>query len=195
MSLFITNIYLFIMAILLAILEIQIEGKHGWAGKLPTWRPKKTPWFLLVYKKVIGNREVTGYHLSLFTYVLFIFHLPFFLGTALTWENWLKVFSLFLIYIVVWDFLWFVMNPHYPLNKFRQEHVLWHKKWWLFAPADYFACLILSLLVLIPYDYLHPQLGLLNWWLAHVLLFTAETILVILFTLYVLKIDNWQSKK
>ena len=195
MSWIYTNIFIFIMAILLAILEIQIEGKHGWAGKLPTWRPKKTPWFLQIYQKIIGNREITGYHLSLFAYVLFIFHLPFFLGTPFTWENWFRIISLFLLYIVVWDFLWFVMNPHYPLKKFRQEHVLWHKKWWLFAPSDYFICIVLSFLVLIPYDQLHPQAGLLAWWLAHVLLFAAETILVILFTLYVLKIDNWHNKK
>lgn len=36
-----TNLYIFIMATVLAILEIQIEGKHGWAKNLPTWRPSK----------------------------------------------------------------------------------------------------------------------------------------------------------
>ena len=35
-SIIISNIYLFVLAVVLAILEIQIEGKHGWAMNLPT---------------------------------------------------------------------------------------------------------------------------------------------------------------
>jgi len=34
-----TNIYIFVMATVLALLEIQIEGANGWARNLPTWRP------------------------------------------------------------------------------------------------------------------------------------------------------------
>ena len=30
--------YFFFIAFILAHLEIQIEGPHGWAEKLPTWR-------------------------------------------------------------------------------------------------------------------------------------------------------------
>jgi len=38
-------VYFYIIAIFLAILEIQIEGKHGWAEKLPTWRPRPGSFF------------------------------------------------------------------------------------------------------------------------------------------------------
>ena len=32
------GLYFFAIAFVLAQLEIQIEGPHGWAEKLPTWR-------------------------------------------------------------------------------------------------------------------------------------------------------------
>jgi len=34
-------VYFYLIGFFLAILEIQIEGEHGWAAKLPTWRPPK----------------------------------------------------------------------------------------------------------------------------------------------------------
>ena len=39
-----------------------------------------------------------------------------------------------------WDFLWFVLNPHYGVGKFKKESVWWHaKSHWLFniTPFDY----------------------------------------------------------
>ncbi|GAI89546.1 unnamed protein product, partial [marine sediment metagenome] len=32
-------LYIWILANIFALVEIQIEGKHGWAGKLPCWKP------------------------------------------------------------------------------------------------------------------------------------------------------------
>lgn len=43
-------------ALVLACLEIEIEGKDGWAKNLPTWRRKAV---------VCGNRPWTGYHTAL----------------------------------------------------------------------------------------------------------------------------------
>ena len=37
--------YFFLIAFFLAHLEIQIEGPHGWAEKLPTWSPPHQPHF------------------------------------------------------------------------------------------------------------------------------------------------------
>ncbi|MBI4036842.1 hypothetical protein HY385_00245, partial [Candidatus Daviesbacteria bacterium] len=76
MDIMLTNIYLFLMATVLAILEIQIEGKHGWAKNLPTWRPKSQSFFVKLYSKMMSGKEMTGYHLSMFSFVVLIFHLP-----------------------------------------------------------------------------------------------------------------------
>ena len=62
--------YFFFIAFILAHLEIQIEGPHGWAEKLPTWRwdgPGVRRWF---------GKPVTGYHLCLVTCILLFLHVP-----------------------------------------------------------------------------------------------------------------------
>lgn len=56
------NIYLFITATVLAILEIQIEGKHGWAKNLPAWRPKGRNPAVRFYSRMMSGKEMTGYH-------------------------------------------------------------------------------------------------------------------------------------
>ena len=68
----VTNVYLFVLACVLAILEIQIEGKHGWAQNLPTWRPKNKNWFIKLYAKFMSDREPTGYHMTMFSFVILV---------------------------------------------------------------------------------------------------------------------------
>lgn len=195
MSIILTNIYLFVLAIVLAVLEIQIEGKHGWAHNLPTWRPKKHNFFIRAYKKFMSDREPTGYHMMMFSFVFLILHMPYFFGLPYTLESCLKTLSFFFMFVVLWDFLWFVLNPYHPLKKFKKENIWWHKKWLGRAPLDYYLSIFISFLVLLPLVYWQDNLAVINWWLAHVLLFVLQTIIVVLFTLLVLKIDNWKFKK
>ncbi|MFH1173145.1 MAG: hypothetical protein V1692_01285 [bacterium] len=191
MTLLITNIYLFIMAVVLAVLEIQIEGAQGWAGNLPAWKPRPTNWLAKVYRKLMNGKELTGYHLMMFGFVFLVFHLPYVFGLALNLDNWLKTLSLFFIFLILWDFLWFVLNPHYPLKKFKKEHIIWHKRWFWLMPIDYYFGLILSFLVLIP---ILSSL-VINWWIMNIFLFLIQVIIIILFSLLVLKIDNWHLKR
>jgi len=189
----IINIYLFVLAVVLAILEIQIEGPHGWAKNLPTWRPNTKNKFIGFYVKLMSGREPTGYHMTIFTFVLLILHMPYVFGEVFNIENWLMTISTFFMFIVLWDFLWFVMNPYHPLKNFSKEHIWWHKKWWGRAPSDYYMSVILSLVVVLPIAWHHNSWLIVDWWLLNICLFAAETILVALFTLYILKIDNWKK--
>ena len=192
MNFFVTNIYIFLLAMVLAILEIQVEGPDGWAQNLPTWRPKGKG-FKKLYQKIMSNREPTGYHITMFTFVLLILHLPYVFGLDLTILNWVRTVSLFFIFVVLWDFLWFVLNPYHPLKRFSKEHIWWHKKWFAALPADYYMSILLSFLVLLPVAWYYNSCTLLTWWWFNIILFLVETIIVILFTLYVLKIDNWKK--
>ncbi len=142
-------VYIFVLALVLAILEVQIEGAHGWAANLPTWRPRENKWYVSFYKKIMSGKDLTGYHLSMFSFVFLIFHLPFFFGSRWTIAEELKVWSIFFLFIVIWDYLWFVVNPHFTIKNFKGEHVFWHQKWiWKF-PSDYwFSSLISCLLAL-----------------------------------------------
>lgn len=85
------------LAAVLAYLEIQIEGKHGWATQLPTWRYN-------AYGFVI-----TGYHLSLWAFILIILHLPLVFAP---WTASMECFllSFFILLLLVEDALWFFLN-------------------------------------------------------------------------------------
>jgi hypothetical protein len=79
-------IVLIVWCLIVARLEVEIEGKDGWAKNLPTWKykldkegklwykplgvqeyqePTCSPWlqkFYVTYIRVLGGREFTGYH-------------------------------------------------------------------------------------------------------------------------------------
>ena len=146
MGVIITNIYLFVMAVVLAILEIQIEGEHGWAKKLPTWRPHPDHPVARIYAKIMSGKELTGYHAAMFTFVFLIFHLPYVFGLTFTIDHWLKTLSLFFIFVALWDFLWFVLNPYYPLKNFAKNNPN-HKEFFLGMPTDYYYSVAFSLIL------------------------------------------------
>jgi hypothetical protein len=119
---------------LFALVEIQIEGPKGWATGLPTWRIENrwTRWFY-------SGKPLTGYHLYVQLFVLAVVHLPFGLGlTQVTWRAEARIMAFFILFWVVEDFLWFVLNPAFSLKRFRPEHIWWHAQtWWWFMPRDY----------------------------------------------------------
>lgn len=129
--------YFFAIAWVLAQLEIQIEGPHGWAEKLPTWRwdsPAVLRW---------AGKPVTGYHVYLLTFILLFIHFPL-LSQGWTPEGEGVTLSLFFLLAVFWDFLWFVCNPHFGLSRFNASQVWWFKRWMLGLPSSYFVGLLLS---------------------------------------------------
>lgn len=139
-------VYLSVIAITLAILEVQIEGEYGWAEKLPCWRPNPSSFIAKSYAKVMGDKELTGYHIAMFISVLIILHFPFFVGVSWNLTRELEVFSSYFLLAVCWDFLWFVWNPAYGLKKFKPEFIKWHKHWIKKkVPADYPIGLAVSL--------------------------------------------------
>jgi hypothetical protein len=132
------GLYFFTIAFVLAQLEIQIEGAHGWAARLPTWR-WETPGVLRW-----AGKPVTGYHVFLMTFILLFIHMPMvYLGFSLEREA--DLLSLFFLLAVFWDFLWFVCNPHFGLARFRPANVWWFKSWLLGLPSSYFVGIGLSL--------------------------------------------------
>lgn len=193
MNLVLTNIYIFVLASVLAILEIQIEGANGWAKNLPTWRPRPGHPLAKIYSKIMGGKELTGYHATLFPFIILIFHLAYLLGTPFTLENELRVLALYFIFIALEDFLWFVLNPFHPLKTFVKQNVH-HKAFFLRLPVEYYYAITTSLALSLAGEYIFGISGFVNWWILNFGLFILETMLTILFTLYVLGIDNWVEK-
>jgi hypothetical protein len=127
-------LYVVATAFAFARLEIEIEGPHGWAANLPTWRLSNR-WTNLFY----GRRPLTGYHLWVQLFILLLTHLPFALGLwPWSWGRELLVVSFLILFFILEDFLWFVLNPAFGLRRFRREHIWWHAPtWWWLMPRDY----------------------------------------------------------
>ena len=131
---------LLVSALFLSLLETQIEGAHGWAAQLPTWRIQRR-WT----DRLLGGRPLTGYHLYLHLFVLAIMHAPYGLGLmkfSLGAE--LRILGFLMVFWVIEDFLYFVVNPAFGLRRFRPEHIWWHAHWWWFMPREYWVFLPLG---------------------------------------------------
>lgn len=115
-------------------LEIEIEGDHGWATSLPTWRIENR-WT----RSILGGRAITGYHFYFHLLVLILAHLPFALGLIrFSWTAEFRILAFIVFFWLLEDFLWFVLHPRWGLRGFRRDRIPWHApNWCLFMPRDY----------------------------------------------------------
>jgi hypothetical protein len=133
--------YIVIIAICLAYFEVQIEGPNGWASALPTWRyddPSLT-W-------IFGGRPITGYHTALNILLLLFFHWPFILKKWNILDE-IRILSSFTILAVIWDFLWFVINPYFGLEKYNSSNIWWFKNWLSGFPVDYYFGILVTFVI------------------------------------------------
>lgn len=109
----------FLSATLWALMEIEVEGPHGWAANTETCPSGIFNW--------------TMYHLYMNLLVVFC-HLHIY---GLSPEV--------LFYTTVWflqqDWLWFVFNPHYTRALYAKSKIWWHagQPWWGGAPLHFWA--------------------------------------------------------
>ena len=123
-----------LISIILALWEIQIEGKNGWASKLPCWRIKKGS-----IMKIMGGRPVTGYHFYMILFLAAIIHFPL-LFSPWSWRAECLVVGFLLAMVTLEDFLWFVFNPAYGIKSFRKGMIPWRKHWIGPIPDFYIYC-------------------------------------------------------
>jgi hypothetical protein len=141
------TLLLFAWAFGLAGIEIEIEGGYGWAERLPTWFRKRGA-VGRVYGVLMGNRPLTGYHVYAFTIPVVVLHLPYVMGVAWTLAGELRTLATFFALAVVWDYLWFVLNPAYTVRRFRKGAVWWFEVPWIWRfPLDYYAGVALSVVL------------------------------------------------
>jgi hypothetical protein len=134
--------FMVLLAFLLAFWEIQIEGKDGWASELPGWRVEKG-WLI----KLTGGRPITGYHLFMTLFLIAIVHLPAFF-VPWSWQLESLVLGFYIGMVLLEDFLWFVLNPHYRIRNFRKGKIWWHKQWWGPIPALYWILLVIIIVLI-----------------------------------------------
>ena len=131
-------------AFMWAKLEVEIEGKDGWAKNLPTWRLEKH----VLLDIFLNGRALTGYHLWAFIFVCFMFHLPLVWMNRWTWPLESQILGCILLFWVLEDFFWFMVNPHYGWRRYRRQDIWWHRRWFCGLPADHWGLLLMSFLLL-----------------------------------------------
>ncbi len=128
--------FMVFMAVILALWEIQIEGKDGWTANSPGWRIEKG-WVV----KLAGGRPITGYHIFMTLFIVGLVHLPLFF-VPWSWRLEMLIIGFYLGMLLLEDFFWFVLNPYYGIRKFRKGQIWWHKNWWGPVPSFYWILLI-----------------------------------------------------
>ncbi len=128
---------LFIWALLFALVEICIEREVGWALLAPTYHEHNT-----VYALIMSGKDLTGYHLFMFVLPFVLLHLPFAFGRYWGVLKWtlakeVEILAIYFVMCVSWDFLWFVLNPSFTLERFRPGEIWWHEEWLGRIPTDY----------------------------------------------------------
>jgi len=144
---------LFILAFIFAAAEIEEEGPKAWAQGFPTWRrTKKDKGWLGKFSKHL-KRPITGYHFFFFMIPFFLFHIQFIFAAvwnideAWTWDKELYVLSIYCSWCIIWDFLWFILNPHFTLKKFKKEFLFWYEGKWIWRISiDYLGGFFLSII-------------------------------------------------
>lgn len=137
-----------LLAIFFAQVEIQIEGAAGWGKSLPTWRIEQH-WLLDLFW---GGRAMTGYHAWVFPFIALIFHFPFFLQSCWSWALQARVLAAIIVFWIVEDAMWFVMNPAYGWAGLNSQNAEWHKHWLAGLPVEYWWGSVLALILLV-YSY------------------------------------------
>ena len=145
--------WLVLLAAVMALLEIQIEGSAGWAANLPTWRIRENP----ALQWLMGGREITGYHTLLFTFMALVFHLPLVLSGQCTLRMECRILSGLMLFWLMEDFLWFVFNPAYGIARLTPQYAFWHPRWFLHVPMDYLLLGPVGLLLLLA-TFLPPKI-------------------------------------
>lgn len=128
--------YTILLAVLYALLEIQVEGKNGWCRNLPTFRIN------VFFKKVLGGKPLTGYHIYMLSVFLVVFHAI--MHGEMSLKNEFNTIGLLSLFFVLEDIFWFIFNPHYTLKRFIEKDIRWHKRWMCGLPLTYWVGLILS---------------------------------------------------
>ncbi len=140
-------IFDFLIAFAVAKLEINIEGKNGWAENLPTWKIQNK-----LTKLLWGEKPFTGYHLWFDATMLVCLHFPFFVFPFWNLSLELILVGMFLVAVVLEDIFWFALNPYFGLKKFNKTDAHWHDSWLGPIPTLYFKLLIpAALLILLSY--------------------------------------------
>ena len=133
------GIFVFFVSIIYSLIEIEMEGKNGWCTHLPT------------AKNVIST--FTLYHLLMMALIILIFYQLFHKK-----DIWIIIFYITMFFFIE-DFLWFVLNPYYTIQKYNGKNIQWHSRWLWGQPLENFVCYFLIVLTYFKTKYKKEQMN------------------------------------
>jgi len=142
---FILFAFIALLGFFFAMTEIQIEGSNGWASGLPTWKIENHVLLNIFW----GGRPLTGYHAWIFSFMFLVFHLPHMIYGRLSLLLEVRIIGSLMLFWIIEDCFWFVLNPAFGVRSFGPEHVWWHKVWLFGIPLDYWTFGILGIVLII----------------------------------------------
>lgn len=192
----ISAIYWFLVALTLALTEIEVEGKFGWAEKTATWSRKVSA--PKGFRLFSGSRTLTGYHLFLNAFLLILIHSPLIFFNTFSWDLEFQLIAIYLVWALFWDFLWFILNPYYGWAKFSPKAVWWFgEEPWIFKklPIKYFVQIGISFILILASYYLNNSFEVITNHALTILLFVIFTILTHLFIRPIYHSYYWKLHK
>ena len=117
-------LFIFSYSTLYSLLEIELEAKEGWCKNLPT-------------PVVLGN--FTLYHV-LMNIIVIISILKVYVKDITSLEDITQAIFYIAAWFLIEDFMWFVLNPHFTIDKYKKEHIWWHARrpWYFGIPEHNF---------------------------------------------------------
>ena len=132
------SLFVLTISIITALFEIEVEGPHGWATYLPTWRLDTA-----LFKRLLNGKSLTGYHLFFYGLLFLMFHFPLlFSGWSSALE--FSILSCYFQFTMLWDLLWFILNPYFGWKRYMKGNIWWFRSWFWLFPVDYYISLALS---------------------------------------------------
>lgn len=153
------------LATIYSLIEIELEGKCGWAATIPT-------------SQVAKGNHFTWYHLYMIVFLSIMCIGIWWKRYEVPWWKKILIAAFFLTWILLLeDFLWFVFSPYFTLKKYKKQNIPWHTKWLGPIPVHNFVGLtILILLALL--------IGIPEIWGSFVFIIPATILLVCISPLY-----------
>ena len=84
----------------------------------------------------MGDRPLTGYHVYAFMIPLLMLTCRSCSASTGRLAGELIAFGTYFALAVVWDYLWFVLNPAYTVRRFRKGNVWWFEQPWIWRVPD-----------------------------------------------------------
>ena len=114
--LYVHSLFIFIFSVLYSVLEIEIEGKDGgWAKNIPTIPS--------------GIGILTNYHVIMNIIIILVVTY----STYILFQDIYIVIFYNILWFVIEDFCWFVLNPYFTLEKYTKEDIWWHSdQMWIY---------------------------------------------------------------